>query len=157
MDERLRAGPRPRRTRGKALKSFEFTSVEPAHSASPRLQSPSHWRAIPSPVRVRLLPMSRAELASLDEMTARLEQTLGASPADSTEIVWIEARRTQVTAGRGRRDAARATGPRRRAPCERHLLVRVRQSRRTRLHRTGVVQPPHLQNAARDAMAQAPL
>src|ERR1700676_1402851 len=45
-------------------------------------------------VRVRLPPMSRAELASLDEMTARLERALAASPADSTEIVWIEARRT---------------------------------------------------------------
>jgi len=39
---------------------------------------------------------------------ARLERTLAASTADSTEIIWIEARRTQVTAGRGRRDQARA-------------------------------------------------
>src|ERR1700680_1629754 len=42
----------------------------------------------PSRVRVRLPPMSRAELASLDEMMARLERALAASPADSTEIVW---------------------------------------------------------------------
>src|ERR1700724_1752652 len=174
MDGRLRAGPRPRRTRGKALKSFQFTSVELAHSASPRLQRPSHWRVCwrdvdpsaeswraggPSTarVRVRLPPMSRTELASLDEMMARLERALAASPPDSTEIVWIEARRTQVTAGRGRRDQARAAGPGGRAPCERNLLVRVRQSGRTGLHRTGGVEPSELENAVRDAVAQARL
>ena len=108
-------------------------------------------------VRVRLPGMSRAELASLDEMTARLERALAASPADTTEIVWIEARRTQATAGRGRRDAARATGPGGRAPCERNLLVRVRQSGRTGLHRTGGVEPSELENAVRDAVAQARL
>jgi predicted Zn-dependent protease len=101
--------------------------------------------------------MSRAELASLDEMTARLERALAASPAESTEIVWIETRRTQVIAGRGRRDAARAAGPGGRAPCERNLLVRVRQSGRTGLHRTGGVEPSELENAVRDAMAQARL
>jgi predicted Zn-dependent protease len=101
--------------------------------------------------------MSRAELASLDEMMARLERALAASPADSTEIVWIEARRTQVTAGRGRRDPARAAGLGGRAPCERNLLVRVRQSGRTGLHRTGGVEPSELENAVRDAVAQARL
>ena len=101
--------------------------------------------------------MSRAELASLDEMMARLERALAASPADSTEIVWIEARRTQVAAGRGRRDPARAAGPGGRAPCERNLLVRVRQSGRTGLHRTGAVEPSELENAVRDAAAQARL
>ncbi|HEV3073564.1 MAG TPA: metallopeptidase TldD-related protein [Thermoanaerobaculia bacterium] len=101
--------------------------------------------------------MSRAELASLDEMMARLERALAASPADSTEIVWIEARRTQVTAGRGRRDQGRAAGPGGRAPCERNLLVRVRQSGRTGLHRTGGVEPSELENAVRDAAAQARL
>jgi predicted Zn-dependent protease len=101
--------------------------------------------------------MSRAELASLEEMMARLERALAASPADSTEIVWIEARRTQVTAGRGRRDQARAAGPGGRAPCERNLLVRVRQSGRTGLHRTGGVEPSELENAVRDAVAQARL
>lgn len=101
--------------------------------------------------------MSRAELASLDEMMARLERALAASPADSTEIVWIEARRTQVTAGRGRRDQARAAGPGGRAPCERNLLFRVRQSGRTGLHRTGGVEPSELENAVRDAVAQARL
>src|SRR5579862_2846771 len=108
-------------------------------------------------VRVRLPGMSRTDLASLDEMTARLERALAASPADATEIVWIEARRTQVTAGRGRRDAARAAGPGGRAPCERNLLVRVRQSGRTGLHRTGGVEPSDLENAVRDAVAQARL
>src|ERR1700720_931261 len=108
-------------------------------------------------VRVRLPPMSRTELDSLEEMRPPLERTLAASPADSTEIIWIEARRTQVTAGRGRRDQARAAGPGGRAPCERNLLVRVRQSGRTGLHRTGGVEPSELENAVRDAVAQARL
>jgi predicted Zn-dependent protease len=91
-------------------------------------------------------------------MTARLERALAASTADSTEIVWIETRRTQVAAGRGRRDAGRtAAGPGGRAPCERNLLVRVRQSGRTGLHRTGGVEPSELENAVRDAVAQARL
>lgn len=101
--------------------------------------------------------MSRAELASLDEMMARLERALASSTAEGTELVWIEARRTQVTAGRGRRDAARAAGPGGRGPCERNLLVRVRQSGRTGLHRTGGIEPSELENAVRDAMAQARL
>src|ERR1700724_3211309 len=152
MDGRLRAGPRPRRTRGKALKSFQFTSCELAHAASPRLQSPSYWRVCwrdvdpsaeswraggPSTarVRVRLPPMSRSELASLDEMKARLERG----------------------AGGGRGAGAAAAGPGGRAPCERTLLVRVRQSGRTGLHRTGGVEPSELENAVRDAVAQARL
>jgi predicted Zn-dependent protease len=106
------------------------------------------------------------ELVSLDEMTARLERALASSPADRTEIVWIEARRTAVAAGRGRREAARAPdaataggradaagSPRR----ERSLLVRVRQSGRTGLHRTGSAGASDLENAVRDALAQARL
>ncbi|HLX06669.1 MAG TPA: metallopeptidase TldD-related protein [Thermoanaerobaculia bacterium] len=110
------------------------------------------------------------ELVSLDEMTARLERALASSPADSTEILWIEARRSEVAAGRGRRDGARApeaaadggragaasaaaSSPHR----ERSLLIRVRQSGRTGLHRTGGAGASDLENAVRDAMAQARL
>ncbi|MBV8199227.1 MAG: hypothetical protein JOZ15_01255 [Acidobacteria bacterium] len=102
-------------------------------------------------------PTARAELASLDEMVTRLERALASSTAEATELVWIEARRTQVTAGRGRRDASRAGGAGGRGPCERNLLVRVRQSGRTGLHRTGGIEPSELENAVRDAMAQARL
>lgn len=105
------------------------------------------------------------ELVSLDEMTARLERALAGSPADSTEIVWIEVRRSEVAAGRGRREAARAPDP----PAaggradgaspgrERNLLVKVRQSGRTGLHRTGAAGVSDLENAVRDALAQARL
>ena len=113
-------------------------------------------------------------LPSLDEMVTRLERALATSPADSTELVWIEAQRSQVGSGRGRREAARPSAPS--APAapagrggsadagapagpwrERSLLVRVRQSGRSGLHRTAGVEPSDLENAVREALAQARL
>jgi len=110
-------------------------------------------------------------LPSLDEMVTRLERALATSPADSTELVWIEAQRSQVGSGRGRREAARPSAPA--APAgrggpadagapagpqrERSLLVRVRQSGRSGLHRTASVEPSDLENAVREALAQARL
>jgi predicted Zn-dependent protease len=113
--------------------------------------------------------MADGELASLDEIVTRLERALATSPADSTELVWIEARRSQVTAGRGRREAPRPPGPGARggvaeadapagAPArERSLLIRVRQSGRTGLHRTAGAELSDLENAVRYALAQARL
>jgi predicted Zn-dependent protease len=113
--------------------------------------------------------MSADALTSLDEIVTRLERALATSPADSTELVWIETRRAQVTAGHGRREAPRPSGPGGKggaagaaAPAggaahERSLLVRVRQSGRTGLHRTAGSEPSELENAVRDALAQARL
>ncbi|MBV8200938.1 MAG: hypothetical protein JOZ15_09985, partial [Acidobacteria bacterium] len=109
-------------------------------------------------------------LTSLDEILTRLERALGTSPADSTELLWIETRRAQVSSGRGRREvagpagragrsgpAAEAAAPAGGPGRERSLLVRVRQSGRTGLHRTAGVEPSDLENAVRDALAQARL
>jgi PmbA protein len=96
-------------------------------------------------------PGEPSELISLDEMMSRLERVLAYSPADSAEIAWIEVRRAQVAAGRGGREGPAA--PRR----DRTLSIRVRQSGRTGLHRTGGMEASELENAVRDALAQARL
>ena len=57
----------------------------------------------------------------LEEMVPRLERAAAASPADETEITWIEARRGRRATARGRRDSCEAPGA--------HVLVRVRESR----------------------------
>jgi predicted Zn-dependent protease len=144
------------------------------------------------------MPSSR-ELPPLDEMMARLEKVLAASPADSTEIAWIEVRRDEAGGGqrpeRGRQEGAGAGaagpgetasragsrgGADRRRPAaspqawetsssadapkstsserrERTIMFRVRQGGRTGLHRTGACELSELENALRDALAQARL
>jgi PmbA protein len=88
-----------------------------------------------------------AELLSLDEMVTRLERVLEASPADSTELAWIEAVRHLQSNGKRRRD----TFQRR----ERTVFVRVRERGRTGLHRTGAVSVSDLEAAVRHALANA--
>lgn len=85
----------------------------------------------------------------LGEITARLENLLDGSPAEVTEISWLEVRRGQESNGKRRRDSYEVH--------ERSVLVRVRESGRTGLHRTSVAGPSDLENAVRDAMAQARL
>lgn len=124
------------------------------------------------------------ELVPLDEMMARLERALATSPADSTEIAWIEVRRERATGGIGQRTAGAprsaaagkaGTGSAAGRPSfsgaprsggggspgsaglARTLLIRVRQSGRSGLHRTGAGERSELENAVRDAMAQARL
>jgi predicted Zn-dependent protease len=98
--------------------------------------------------------MAPPSLAPVEEMVARLERALAGSPADETELVWLEARRSlesnrQESNGRGRRDSFEAP--------ERSLLVRVRVSGRTGLHRTGQTGLAELEKAVREALAQARL
>lgn len=85
----------------------------------------------------------------LDEMVSRLERTLAASPADSTEIVWIDARRGQESNGKRRRDSYEQA--------ETSVFVRVRESGRYGFHRTEVAEPADLARAVREALAQARL
>ncbi|HEX3127726.1 MAG TPA: metallopeptidase TldD-related protein [Thermoanaerobaculia bacterium] len=85
----------------------------------------------------------------LDEMMARLEGTLAASPADATEIVWIDARRGQESNGKRRRDSYEHA--------ETTVFVRVRESGRYGFHRTEVAEPADLARAVREALAQARL
>ena len=88
-------------------------------------------------------------LVPLDEMIARLETTLGASPADATEIAWVEARRGQESNGKRRRDSYEQQ--------ERTVLVRVRESGRYGIHRTGACELSDLAKAVREALAVARL
>ena len=88
-------------------------------------------------------------MAPVEEMLARLDRALASSPADETELVWIEARRGQESNGKRRRDSFENP--------ERNLLVRVRESGRIGLHRTNAAGPSDLENAIRDALGQARL
>ena len=86
----------------------------------------------------------------LDEMVSRLERTLASSPADATEIVWIDARRGQESNdGKRRRDSYEQE--------ETTVFVRVRESGRYGFHRTDVAEPSDLARTVREALAQARL
>ena len=85
----------------------------------------------------------------LDQIVSRLAALVAASPADLTEVSWLEVRRGQESNGRRRRDTYELN--------ERAVLLRVRQSGRTGMHRTCVSTPSDLENALREAMAQARL
>ena len=85
----------------------------------------------------------------LEEMLARLDRALASSPADETELIWIEARRGQESNGRRRSDGYEIP--------ERNLLVRVREAGRLGLHRTNTAGMSDLENAIRDALGQARL
>lgn len=88
-------------------------------------------------------------LVPVEEMLARLDRALASSPADETELVWIEARRGQESNGKRRRDSFEIP--------ERNLLVRVREAGRIGLHRTNTAGLSDLENAIRDALGQARL
>jgi PmbA protein len=100
-------------------------------------------------VDCRVVPASlpSLELMPLEEMLERLDRVLAASPADETEIAWLEARRGREGMGKAR------DGERR----ERTLLVRVRESGRAGFQRTGESTISELENAVRMALAQARL
>jgi PmbA protein len=97
--------------------------------------------------RVVPAPLPSLELMPLDEMLARLDRVLTASPADETEIAWLEVRR-------GREGMGKTLDGERR---ERTLLVRVRESGHAGFHRTGESTISELENAVRMALAQARL
>jgi PmbA protein len=85
---------------------------------------------------------------TLPEIVSRLEHALAGSPAEATEISWLEVRRGQESTGR-RRDSYELH--------ERSVLVRVRESGRTGMHRTSTSTRSDLENAVREALAQARL
>jgi len=92
--------------------------------------------------------LSPHTLAPVEEMVARLDRVLAASPADETELVWVEARRGLESNGKRRGDNESQ---------ERTVLVRVRESGRVGLHRTGFTGLSDLDKAVREALAQARL
>jgi PmbA protein len=85
----------------------------------------------------------------LDEIASRLQRLLAVSPAESTEISWLEVRRGQESNGKRRRDSYELH--------ERTILVRVRESGRTGIHRTSACRISDLENALRAALAAARL
>jgi predicted Zn-dependent protease len=85
----------------------------------------------------------------LDEILARLERIVSGSPADATEVAWIETRRCQESNGKRRRDSFEHF--------ERTILIRVRESGRFGLHHTNTGDLSDLENSLRDALAQARL
>ncbi|HYG63740.1 MAG TPA: metallopeptidase TldD-related protein, partial [Thermoanaerobaculia bacterium] len=95
------------------------------------------------------MPSADSPLASLDEMMARLDRVLAASPADTTELAWLEIRRGRESNAKYRRDTFQYR--------ERTILVRVRQSGRIGYHRTEAADLSDLENAMRVALAQARL
>jgi len=82
-------------------------------------------------------------------MLSRLERALASSPADATELIWVEARRGQESNGKRRRDSYELQ--------ERMVLARVRESGRCGIHRTSGCEVSNLESAIRQAMAQARL
>src|SRR3954449_12857264 len=86
---------------------------------------------------------------ALPEIVSRLEHALAGSPAESTEISWLEVRRGQESTGKRRRDSYELH--------ERSILVRVRESGRTGIYRTGAANLSALENAVREALGQARL
>ncbi len=106
--------------------------------------------------RLKALPQT-----SPDEMLSRLERTLASSPADATELVWIETRRAQESTENRRRGSPDQRDEQRpeQQPEQQEttVLVRVRESGRYGLHRTTACEPADLSNAVRQALAQARL
>lgn len=82
-------------------------------------------------------------------MLSRLERALASSPADATELSWVEARRGQESNGKRRRDSYELQ--------ERMVLARVREAGRCGIHRTSGCEVSDLEGAIRQAMAQARL
>lgn len=87
------------------------------------------------------------ELLPIEEMVARLERVLAASPADATELVWVEIGRTEAASGRRRA----ASSPRR----ERTVLVRVAERGRVGLHATEADRVGEIDSAVRQALGRA--
>ncbi|MCP4660312.1 MAG: hypothetical protein GY856_33340 [bacterium] len=96
--------------------------------------------------------MERIEFRPYDEVSACLEQVLNASPADETEVVWLERRHGWAT----------HRGPRPGFPHDGFLesprltvLVRVVEGSRQGLFRTDTADPNQLESGVRHALAMA--
>ena len=93
--------------------------------------------------------MARRGLTHLDRVLSKFEGALDVSPADHTELVWIETRTSQAVSSK----RIPAHEPR----IETTVLVRVLEQQRLGHHRTGSYEPQVLEDAVRSACAQARL
>ena len=83
-----------------------------------------------------------------DDVLEDLEAALASSPADETELVWIESVRSRGESGRGGRfESTRGV----------EVLIRVHERGRVGTHRTGGANAAELLNGIRQALAQARL
>lgn len=100
----------------------------------------------PEKLDIRTQTASR-DLLDLDTISERLDRALEHSPADETELVWIEARRGKAT----------SRGPRVEARTVRHrtLTARVLDRGRVGSHRTGFGDGGEIVDAIRQAIAQS--
>ncbi|MDX1503560.1 MAG: metallopeptidase TldD-related protein [Thermoanaerobaculia bacterium] len=85
---------------------------------------------------------------SIEAISRLLEHAVDSSPADETELVWLEVQR-----GRLAGEAARLEAPRRLV--DRTVLVRVIDRGRVGLHRLGAAELGEIQNGIRSAIAQS--
>ncbi|MEM7482636.1 MAG: metallopeptidase TldD-related protein [Acidobacteriota bacterium] len=96
--------------------------------------------------------MQSDELLALAEIQQRIDRTLEASPADETEIAWLEARhRTTVSNADGSADTS---------PGARHsrtVIVRINERGRHGSYRTAFATPGELASAVREALGLARL
>ncbi len=91
--------------------------------------------------------MEQIEFRPYDEVSACLEQVLNSSPADETEVVWLERRHGWATHGGPRQgflERPRLT-----------VLVRVVEGSRQGLFRTDTADPNQLESGMRHALAMA--
>jgi PmbA protein len=109
----------------------------------------SPWALFSAPRMLHSRAMPPEALTPLEEILARLERLLAASPADATDLAWIEVRRGQESTEKRRRELA--------DPTERTVLIRVRESGRVGLHHTTASNLSDLENGLREALAQARL
>lgn len=84
-------------------------------------------------------------LLSVDEVTSRLDEIVLSSPADSTEVVWLE-RQTSELGHRLRQRAERSI-------VQRCVVIRVVEGRRVGTYRTGSSDVGELRAAVRQAIA----
>ncbi len=92
-------------------------------------------------------PTLESEFLSLEAISDRIETVLLHSPADETEIVWLEKRRGK-SGKRNRQIESRLSR-------ERTIMVRVIDRRRVGSHRTGFGEIGELENSIRMAIAQS--
>ncbi|MCH9651730.1 MAG: hypothetical protein K0U98_26115 [Deltaproteobacteria bacterium] len=91
--------------------------------------------------------MARPPMMHLEKTLGLLEKVVATSPADFTEILWIEQRNCQATTSPRRSQGEEITSG--------TLVATVQERGRFGMHRTDSLSPSHLQDALRHALAQA--
>lgn len=91
--------------------------------------------------------MTGPEITPPDDILTIFEQVLSDSPADETELVWLEVVRSRIDTRRSRREPP--------AEHQTTVLIRVEERGRTGSYRTGAVGTDELAAGVRQALGQA--